>query len=208
MSTSDRHPNDGKQFELRATAVDSTLDGLLANFSKKEVRPALPGYLYLFSAQKYVHIVDDMYDGESRKERLLATYRRQVGDYSRNRFSLEPTATKERVAISSRPSSVVNVRLQLGAEVAQRVIAPPFFEGADDSTVGMRYEVVSPVGGRGATNALEALNDYLETHPRGIVDEFIVVESAFRNRGYAVRDRKRVIPKEPAESIESAEGAA
>jgi len=190
-----------RHLELRATAVDSTLDKLLAAFTNKEVRPSMPGFLYLFSAQKYSHIVDDVYDGESRKELVLAAYKRQVGDFSRAKFALEPSAIKHQIEISDKPSTIIELQIQLGAEAAHRVIAPPLFERGETNLLDVQYQIPHPTRGLAAPRALEALLGYLETSPRGVVDELVVVESAFRNRAIAARQRVRVVPKKP--SVES-----
>jgi len=204
-SMNEPQPAGEKYFELRATAADPTLDSLLAAFTNKEVRPAMPGFLYLYSAQTYRHFVDDIYDGESRKEMVLAAYKRQVGDFSRSKFSLEPTVVKRRVEISDKPSTVIELQIQLGAEAARRVIAPPFFELGDVGLLGVRYQIPHPVRGHAAPKALEALQSYLESNPRGVVDELVIVQSAFRDRSIAARHRVREVPKQPSEKSEPLE---
>lgn len=196
MNTPERSSSGGTQFELRATALDPTLDSLLAALTMKQFRQELPGYLYLFSPNTYKHVIDDQFDGQSRKERLFASYKRQVHDFHRNRFSLEPIVEKKRIDISSHPSTVVELQLQLGAEASRRFISPPFFEETTGSTLPLHYEIPHPTRGPAAPRAVENLQEYLESSPRGVIDELIVVQSSLRTRAFATRSRKRTLPEE------------
>ena len=199
MNTPERSSSGVTQFELRATALDPTLDLLLAACTMKQLRHELPGYLYLFSPQTYQHVVDDLIDGQSRKERRLASYRRQVADFHRNRFSLEPTVEKKRIDIQGNPTTVLEVHLQLGAEAARRFIAPPFFDQTTETTLPLYYQIPHPTRGLAAPQALDDLREYLESGPRGVIDELVVVQSSLRNRAFATRSRKRTLPDQKNE---------
>jgi hypothetical protein len=199
MSLPEQQPPGRKQMELRATASGDTLDRLLVEFTAPAMRKSLPGFLYLFGKEPYAHVVDDVFNGESQKDRVFKAYQRHVNDQVRTKFGLG-TEVGHEPTTSESPLARLELGINLGAEVARRLLVPPFFKNIDrDETIlPVVYTIPHPVEGQDMVRALGDLREYLGERPRGVVDELAVVEDKFWDRQIILRSRVREFPPDEA----------
>lgn len=190
----------GKQFELRVSASDLELDAKLSALTIPEARQRLPGFLHLFSQQQFAVSIDDRdIDGNSFTETRFRGLQMKVSNYTRNKFSLDSQVEKD-TQLTEAQELRVRMGLQLGIQAPSALMAPPFFtaEEREKGQIPLYYIVPEPLQGESAEVAFAHLGEYLQTRPRGVVDELTLVERAVRNR--SIRHRQRV---EVADQLES-----
>lgn len=192
MKTPEQNPPGSKQFELRVTASGDTLDRLLVAFTTPAERKRLPGFLHLFGQKPYIHVIDDVFDGQSQKERTLNAYRRHVTDQTRTKFNLSPEVKHDPI-IGEAPLRRIELGVNLGVEAARRLLAPPFFNDVEpnDTILPMVYTIPRPVDGQDMVRALGDLRDYAAERPRGVLDELAIVDQNSRERPIILRNRVR-----------------
>lgn len=182
----------GKQFELRVSASDLALDAKLSALTIPEARQRLPGFLHLFSQQKFLVSIDDRdIDGNSFTETRFRGFQMKVSNHTRNKFSLDSQVEKN-AQLTESEELRIRMELQLGIQAASVLMTPPFFtkEERENGQVPLYYVVPDPLQGELGEAAFGELGDYLQTRPRGGVDELTLVEHAVRHR--SIRHRQRV----------------
>jgi len=190
MKTPENTPP-GEKYRVRLTVRDETTDGLLANLSAPAIRRSLPGFLYVFSEQAYVHNPDDYIDGKSDKELAFGSYRRKIDDYNRASFGADA-----RFEVADR---FIRLGVSLGHQATSRIIIPPVFNdnGPDALTLSVYYALPG-VGSADfkppRVDALDDLRDHLQSHPRDVFDELALVNvntpDALRPRTIRTRERQ------------------
>jgi len=200
MPSSPNQLPSGKQYELRLAASDPEFDGLLSELTLPITRPSLPGYLHLYSDRQFILNTDDRdIDGKSFRETQFRGFRMRVTNHNRDRFSLSPQAEKVRMLTGDKGLRV-NLQLNLGVQAASELMVSPFFTSQErnEGKIPFHYTIPDPVHARTMESAYSQIEKYLASKPRGIVDELMIVESAFRDR--KMRDRIRQ-DKKPAEPV-------
>jgi len=190
MKTPENTPP-GEKYRVRLTVRDETTDGLLANLSAPAIRRSLPGFLYVFSEQAYVHNPDDYIDGKSDKELAFGSYRRKIDDYNRASFGADA-----RFEVADR---FIRLGVSLGHQAASRIIIPPVFnDNGPDALTLLVYYALPGVGSADfkppRVDALDDLRDHLQSHPRDVFDELALVNvntpDALRPRTIRTRERQ------------------
>jgi hypothetical protein len=164
MNQSEQAPP-GTEYRLRLAVRDEATDGLLAGLTDETTRHVMPGLLYVYSRQSFIHNPTDRYDGFSFTEQQLQMYRRQLSDYNRNAFGLADS-----MEVDERS---VHLKVLLGIEAGRRVFAPPF----SDASGQTELDVVYPIFGRKPADAIaiEALRERISTRPRNVVTDLRLV---------------------------------
>jgi len=181
----------GKQFELRVSASDLELDAKLSALTIPEARQRLPGFLHLFSEQKFLVSIDDRdIDGNSFTETRFRGLQMKVSNHTRNKFSLDGGVEKN-AQLTESEELRLRMELQLGIQAASALMAPPYFtaEQRASARIPLYYAVPYPLKGDAADDAIGHLSEYLEDRPRGIVDELALVDRAMRHRSMRYRQR-------------------
>jgi hypothetical protein len=206
MSSPEQNPPGSKQLVLRATASGDTLDRLLVAFTAPAERKSLPGFLHLFGKKSYAHVIDDVFNGVSQKDRVLKAYQRHVTDQVRTKFGLYEKVRRYPTEKGSLPARL-ELGVNLGVEVARRLLAPPFFDDTepDRTVLPMLYTIDHPVEGQDMVRALGDLREYLGERPRGVVDELAMVEEKFRDRPIILRSRVREYLEEDLIEVDTPE---
>lgn len=184
------HASSNKLFKLRVTAHDLEFDHLLANLSVPEARKALPGYLFLFSDKTFVlNESDTDIDGHSDNKMRMQTLQMQASKHARDHFPLAP-----KVELVTQPSNVLRLQLQLGIQAASRLMMTPFFSNEEKTSavIPLHYRIPGSKMGESAKDAFSELESYLETQPRGIVDELTLIDAARQFRTYRQRVREAI----------------
>lgn len=181
----------GEKYRLRLTVRDETTDALIANLSTPEIRRTLPGFLYVFSEQHYIHNPDDYIDGRSDKELEFGSFQRKLNDYDRVTFGAEA-----QFQVTSR---FLRLGVHLGYQAASRILVSPMFENLDSDVVvlpvyyglpGMNH----PASALPSRQAVNDLRDHLQTRPANTFDELVLVNvntpDALRPRSIRTRERR------------------
>ena len=195
MASSPHLSPPGKQFELRVAASDLEFDKKLSALTLPATRSLLPGFLHLYGERNFSLTVQDRdIDGRSNAEAQFRGFQMRITNRNRNKFSLSPEIEKIRLSTGEKEIRI-KVALELGLQVASEIMTAPFFtrEERNDGIIPLYYTVPDPVHTRTMGVAFEDLEAYLSSKPRGIVDELILIESAFRTRAI----RRRVRPDNP-----------
>jgi len=191
MPHSPHQSHSGKQYELRVTASNLEFDEKLAAHTTPEARRRLPGFLHLFSQRRFLVDIDDRdIDGNSHTENHYRAFLMKTTRHHRNKFSLNLQAEKERLH-AGKDGLRIHVGLQLGMQAAKEIMIEPFFtpEERDEGVIPMYYAIPEPIHGRGMEVAVGRLQEFLFEHPKGIVDELMLVENAVKHRSLRTRNR-------------------
>jgi len=180
MKSPESAPSD-EVYRLRLTVRDEAVDALLARLTNPAARQLLPGYLFVYSEQTYIHQVDDTFDGYSDKDFKLRSYVRKIDDYNRKTFRAAGG-----VALEGRR---LQLQVGLGIEAAHRILIPPLFQAVGDSRLAVSYEI--PGSGAVDSGAVQAIHDQLREQPQNIYDELTVVTQETALRSLYIRSRER-----------------
>lgn len=190
----------GKQFELRVAASDLELDEKLSALTIPANRSSLSGFLNLYSEQSFFLDVQDRdIDGLSNTEARFKAFHMRITNRNRNKFSLGSKIEKIHYATGEEETRI-RVVLELGIQVASELMTPPFFtpKQREAESIPLYYTIPEPVHTRMIGVAFEDLESFLAKKPRSIVDELMLVESAFRTRAIRHRTRAENPVLEPA----------
>ena len=185
----------GKQYELRVAASSLELDEKLAAFTNAATQPELPGFLHLFSQEKFLlQVTDRDIDDHSLTETKFRSFGMQVTNHTRNKYDLEPVA--EIIEQRGGNGLIITAKIKLGLQAAKEIMIAPFFTAKEKETqmIPLYYDVPDAIQRNKRPKALDDLRSFLLETKGGVIDELMLVERAVKFR--SIRSRQRLVKEE------------